>query len=250
MNQTTNGSVDHTDGSGRVVEMTVRQQLTKLSDGVDQHLEKLRASLVAAEAQALVQKAIYAALPDTLPLAPKSLSTNNVYRADASFVFEVTTRDQVLQLLEALPGVPVVLVQAGSTTFIPEERYVADARPSKVAPVNEVAYRFQTWCGHNREEFTWWTRLADKLVQVEARTKEGARAPVKVQSTTHQLSAHDSETRWHYDGLPKGILMQWSGGDHRNVAPLSVHLARGASMKDALAASQTFNAQVTSSCHC
>lgn len=251
MNQTTIEAVDHSDGSARVVEMTVRQQLDVFVESIDTHLHDLRMSLARAEDAAEVKRAICAALPASLPLVPTSLSADGqAYKANAGLVFDVTSRDQVLALVEALPGEDVVMVQGGCTTFVPEDRFVVDDRGTTMTPVGEVVYRLSTYCGKLQEEYTWWTRLANKLVQVRAKLT-GTLVPVKVYTRSVEIAPHTVQLTWDYSGLPLGNLLQFYGGGRSNVAPISVHQRRGASFKDALAGAQVTTAKATKdSCAC
>lgn len=246
MNQTTNEAADRKDGSACVVERTVRQQLDDFVAGMDTHLEELRASVLKAEAETQVKRALCAALPNALPLAPASMRAScQVYKADAEIVFDIQTRNQVVALLEALPGVPVLLVQGGSTTFVPEERFVADDRGARTTPVGDVVYRLSTWVGDLQEEYSWWTRLTDKLVKVTAKTAKGQRPSVKTRATSRPVDQDRIETTWAYEGLPSGTLMHWYGGDRSSVVPLTVHQRRGVPFNNAVQTEQSTTAKVT-----
>lgn len=260
MNQTTNKAADHAiaqglpgaDGSACVVEMTVRQQLDEFVADIDKHLAKQRAALAAEEASAEIKRALCAALPAALPLAPKKLAVGqNVYKADAEMTFVIDNEDQVLLLLQALPAVPAVLVSGGTSTFMAAERFVEDARGTKVQPIGEVVYRLCSWVGHNREEFTWWTHLAGKLVGVQAMTREGAATRARVRGHSTPCGTDEVSTVWTYENLPHGQLTRWYGGDASRMAPMTVHLLPGVTLSDALSVSQTATAKVVSSrCSC
>ncbi len=260
MNQTTYKAADSAsaqdtpgaEGGACVVEMSVRQQLDAFVADIDTHLDKLRASVVAAEALAVVKRAVCAALPPNLPLAPVSLAVGNqVYKCDAELKFDIDNEGQVLALLDALPAVPAVMVSGGTSTFMAAERFVEDQRGAKVVPIGEAVYRFSTWIGQNIEEFTWWTRLADKLVAVKATTRKGAKTRARVRGHSVQQSNDEVVTTWVYENLPQGKLTQWYGGSASSVSPITVHLAPGVTLADALSKAQTTTAQVVSNrCSC
>lgn len=250
MNQVNGNVADRTGGSNCDTGISVRQQLAQLSTAEDEQLERLRASLVVAERNARTRKELIAALPDSLPLAPKSLFVGDqVYRADARLVFEIDNREQVLALVAALPALPQVLVKAGSTAFIAEERFVPDER-TKAEPIGDVVYRLSTWCGHLNEEFSWWTRINGMLVSIDARTAENARLAVTVRPEHRPAPNGDTETLWRVSGLPNGTMMHWGGGSNRNVVPITVHTARGVSLEEALKGQQFTAASVRTHCSC
>ena len=245
MNKTMTEAADLPDGSARVVDVQVRQQLDLLLAGMDAHLDELRAGVVRTEAETAMKRTLCAALPQELPLAPDTVRVNaQVYKADAEMTFAVTSRDQVLSLLAALPGVNVVMVKGGCTTFVPEEQFVEDARGTKTVPVGEVVYRLSTWCDSLQEEYTWWTQLAGRLVYIKASTRKGTKPAVEVRGVTRALGPVMAETMWSYWGLPEGEVMQWHGGDHANVAPITVHQKRGVAFKDAAQGTRSTIARV------
>ncbi len=253
MNKTTNGAADHADGSARVVDKTVGQQLDDLLAGFDTHLTTLRASIFKAEADADIKRALVSALPTTMPLAPQSVQVGtNVYKADAELTFAFTSREQVLALVDALPGLPLVMVAGGCTTFVPEERFVVnETRGETMTPVGEVLYKLSTWVAEPQEKFSWWTRLAGRLVHVVVNTAKGTRVAVEVRGSSRSLDAERVETTWKYFGLPAGELLRWSGGDDRYLVPVTVHQKRGNSFKDAMAGKQDTLARVTADrCRC
>jgi hypothetical protein len=252
MNQTTNEAADRQEGSASVVGMTVREQLDAFLLGVDTHLSDLRASVVRAEAEADIKRAICAAFPDNLPMAPVSLRVSDgVYKADADLTFEITSRDEALALIDVLPGVTVVMVSAGCTAFVPEERFVSDERGAKVTPVGDVIYRLSSWCEALQEEYSWWTRLSGRLVHVKAKTRKGHRPPVQARASSRNLLLEKVETTWEYAGLPSGELMRWHGGDRSSAVPLTVHQRRGVAFRDAACTTQSATAKVTKNrCDC
>lgn len=252
MNQTMNEAADHVDGSSHFVGISVRQQLDALSKGMDTHLEELRAGLLRHEEQNKIKKALLSALPDELALAPESVRTGNtVYRADAELGFRVATREQVLELMDALPGVPVVMVAAGCTSFVPEERFVEDSRGTHAMPVGEVLFQYSSWCGDLQEEYSWWTKLDGLLVQVRATTNKGCQPATRSQGTSRNLGHHRVATTWSYSGLPAGSVLQWHGGSRSIVAPISVHQRKGVTFREACRSLQDFTAKVESDqCEC
>ena len=255
MNQTIIETADHSDGTSRIVEKTMRQQLDALVASVDADMAERRQALAKAEAAAVIDKAIYQALPETLPFTPKSLRVGgSVYRADAEMVFEITSRTQVADLLDALPGLPVVLVKAGTTAFIPEVQFVEkDKQGATITPIGEVVYRISTTHAFLQEEYYWWTMLADNLVRVTARTfkAQGIEAKVYPSSSRVGLAQALMQTTWYYENLPAGKLQRWHGGDHQYVVPLTVHQERGASFRAALDGKQSATAKVSSrDCGC
>jgi hypothetical protein len=171
-------------------------------------------------------------------------SSGQAYKADAELVFEITSRQQVLQLLESLPGLPVVMVAAGCTSFVPEARFEDRGKGEKVTPVGEVIFRLEKWCGYLREEFYWWAELAGSLVKVTARTSEKQRPEALVRASSERLSQDSVEVSWGYENLPAGKVMRWAGGDESYPCPVSVHQTRGTHMRTALEGSQSMTAKV------
>lgn len=256
MNQTIIGTADRMDGSIGIVEISCKQQLDAFIANIDTDLEDRRKDLIRAEALAAEKKALCAAFPETLPQAPYRLAIgSNVYKGDAELGFEVTSYDDVVRLVDALPGVPVVIVAAGCTTFIPEERYVKkEGQNDKVTPIGDVVYRLLNWVSERQEEYTWWTRLAGKLVHVVAKTKKGCAINAQVRSTSKSLDLQGKfhEVTWTYSNLPNGEVMQWSGGrTPGEVIPVSVHQARGVSFSDAVAKPMSTSCKInTQRCDC
>lgn len=255
MDKTNFEAADRKDGSAHVVDTPVSQQLAAFVADFEDHLEKLRKSVTIAEAKAAEKKRICAALPASLPLAPMSLVLeNHAYKADARFGFEVSSRDEVLALVESLPSVPVVLVNGSTSTFIPAERFVEErGNRATVTSVGDVTLRVETWLGYLREEYTWWTKLADKLVEVVATTRKDAGSITRAVGSLHPETSDTVRIDWHYDNLPAGVIMQWHGGSRTSVAPLSVHQQPGGSLKEAFEQPQRKQVSITrvrSDCYC
>ncbi len=212
--------------------------LAKLVDELDGEVADLQHQHQLALQRIVVKRELLAALPGTLPLAPAQVvATSKGRSADAELVFQVSSREEVLALVKALPGVPVVMLSSGCTSFEPEERHRADSH-TRVTPVGEVVYRLRSWCGQLREEFTWWTRLAGRLVEIRTQTADGMHAPVVTKVNTRDVSLDEVEAIWSYSKLPGGELLAWYGGDRSCVIPLSVHQRRGASLADAFSDTQ------------
>jgi hypothetical protein len=233
-------------------QLSVGLQLAVFLEKLDSGLEQQRQALSAAEARLIEKKALCAAFPDTLPMAPYSVDvTPNGYKAEAELVFEVTTRDEVLQLLDAFQALPAMILSSGCTSFIAEERFTVADAGTKVEPIGDVVYRIAHWVDVPQEEYSWWTRLAGKLVHVLAKTKKGQAVCSKVRSTVKILSPSLREVTYSYENLPDGAVLTWHGGDLRSMAPLTVHQPRGRSFRDALAKPMVAYAKVNArSCDC
>ncbi len=225
--------------------------LARLVSDLDAEVVCLHEQHQKALAGIVVKREMLSALPANLPLAPVHVVPTSPGRsADASLLFHAATREEVLLLVAALPGVPVVMLSSGCTSFEPEERHRADSHV-RVSPVGDVVYRLSTWCGELREEFTWWTRLADRLVEIRVHTAPDAKALVKTKLNTRSVSTEEVEAIWSYSGLPGGELLSWYGGDVSRVIPLSVHQPRGGSLREAFAATQvTVKTVRTQRCSC
>jgi len=230
----------------------VGPQLADFLKKLDSGLEQQRLALATAEARLIEKKVLCAAFPNTLPMAPYSVDvTPNGYNAEAELVFEVTNREEVMELLDAFPALPAMIVKSGCTSFIAEERFTAPDAGTKVEPIGDVVYRISHWVGVPQEEYSWWTRLAGKLVHVLAKTKNGHAACSKVRSTVKILSPSFREVTYNYENLPDGAVLTWHGGDLRNMAPVTVHQPRGRSFRDALAKPMVAYAKVKAqSCDC
>jgi hypothetical protein len=255
MNQTTIGTADQMDGSTGVVEISAQRQLDAFIARMDAELEDSRRDLAREEALVAEKKALCAALPKTLPQAPQKLFIgSNIYKADAELLFEVTSYDDVARLVEALPGLPVLMIQAGCTAFVPEERYIHKPNQSeKIVEVGDVIYRLSSWVENLQEEFSWWTPVSNKLVHVMAKTKKGhaVNAKAKRAIKTLDLQGVLQEVTWTYENLPAGEVMQWAGGNPTSAITVTVHQPRGTSFKDALAKPQTATVKAnTRRCDC
>lgn len=247
MNHVIAGPNFGTQGSALMVNTPVKQQMNALMSKLDADVEKCRQTLAAAEAQLVEQKGLCAAFPSTLPMAPHHIAiTPGHYNAEAELVFEVTTREEVLQLLDAFPGVPVVMLQAGCTSFIAEEQATEPETGTKVVPIGEVVYRLANWVGNAQEEYTWWTHLDGKLVHVLAKTKKGHAVCATVKSSTRTLGPNLYEATYYYENLPDGVITTWFGGSSKDMVPVSVHQPRGRSFRDAVARPMTTTAKANS----
>lgn len=238
--------------SSDTVSVPVQQQMNALMSKLDADLEKSRQALAAAEAQLVEQKGLCAAFPSTLPMAPHHIAiTPGNYNAEAELVFEVTTRDQVLQLLDAFPGVPAVMLKGGCSSFMAEERVTKAEPGTEILPIGEVVYRLADWVERGQEEYTWWTRLDGKLVHVLAKTKRGHGVCATVRSSTKTLGPNMYEATYSYENLPDGVITLWYGGSSKNMVPVSVHQPRGRSFRDAVAKPMTTTAKANSRpCEC
>jgi hypothetical protein len=257
MTKETNEVAAREDDSAGVVAKTVQEQLIALQAGMDEHLNDLRLEVIAAEAAVQAKKALCALLPADLPLAPTGIRMQEtVYLADASLAFEVVSREQVLQLLAALPGVDAVKVQGGTCAFVPDERFTPNnCKNAVVTPIGEVVYRVSSGLRGLKEEYSWWTRLGDKLVRIVASNEKCPQAKARPSSRTHSRfgSVEDRQetTTWDYTDLPKGQVTRWYGGNASNLVPLSVHVPRGSSMMEALSLTMSAQATVVSNkCSC
>lgn len=234
-----------------IEQLPVGQQLAVFLEKLDSDVEQRRQALATVEARLLEKKALCAAFPDTLPMAPYSVDVTPNWRAEAELVFEVTTREEVLQLVDAFQALPAMMLSSGCTSFIAEERFTDAKAGTKAQPIGDVVYRISHWVGVPQEEYSWWTRLDGKLVHVLAKTKNGIAACTKVRATVRILSPSLREVIYNYENLPDGEVLTWHGGDLRSMVPVTVHQPRGRSFRDALAKPRATYAKVNaSSCDC
>lgn len=233
-------------------QLPVGLQMVAFLGKLDSEVEQSRRMLATAEENLTEKKTLCAAFPSTLPMAPYNLAiTPNGYKAEAELVFEVTTREEVLLLLDALPGVPVMMLRGGCTTFIAEERFTTADVGTQVVPVGEVVYRIAHWVDGPQEEYTWWTHLGDRLVHVLAKTKKGHAACATVRSTSKLIAATVYDVTYNYEKLPSGVITTWYGGSLQSMVPVTVHQLRGRSFRDAVANPMTTSAKVTDrNCNC
>jgi hypothetical protein len=227
MTNTFDKAVDQLDGSVCSVETTVKQGLEAFQADMDAHLQRLREALTRSEADTVAKKSLCALLPDGLPAVPSSLRVGGaVYKADAELTFEGVSRTQALELFKTLPGVPVLYVSEGTSTYVPEVRFVPrEPNTAKVTPVGTLVYRLDTWTQGLREEYSWWTLLGDALVYVKAYSGP-ATCYASAKALSVMLNSEQQETRWTYENLPTGEVVRWYGGDSRRVVPLTVHVSR------------------------
>lgn len=252
MSQNTDTPVVDLQRSTGAPQIPVGLQLAGFLEKLESDMEAQRQALAMAEACFLEKKALCAAFPDTLPMAPYGIAiTPKGYKAEAELVFEVTTRDEVLRLLDVFPGLPVMMLQGGCTSFIAEERFTKAEAGTTAVPLGEVVYRLAHWVDTPQEEYIWWTRLADKLVHVVAKTKSGRAVCSKVRSIVKTLSPVLKEVTYNYENLPDGVVLTWHGGSLRSMVPVTVHQPRGRSFRDAVAKPMAISAKATArSCEC
>jgi len=236
MTQATVSTVVESNEHSSTAPVSVSQQLATFLDKLDEDVAQSRRMLATAEARLVEKKALCAAFPPTLPMAPYNIViTPDGYKAQAELSFEVTTRAEVLQLLDAFPCVPAVMLKAGCSSFMAEER-VTEAEPgTTVELIGEVVYRLATWCGAAQEEYFWWTHLAGKLVYVLAKTKEGGKVCATATSSVKTLNPTLHEVTYNYANLPDGVVTTWHGGSLRSMVPVTVHQKRGGSFREAVA---------------
>lgn len=252
MTQAIVGTVFESQGSIGTAQIPVGQQMDAFLSKLDADVAQSRRMLATAEAHLVEKKALCAAFPSTLPVAPYNIAiTPGAHKAEAELFFEVTTREEVLQLLDAFPGVPVVMWQAGCTSFIAEERSTEADAGAKAVPIGEVIYRLAHWVDAPQEEYTWWTHLAGKLVHVLAKTKKGHAVCSTATSSIKSLTPTVHEVTYNYGNLPDGVVTKWHGGSLQTMVPVTVHQPRGSSFRDAVAKPMSASAKVNArNCDC
>lgn len=231
----------------------VAEGIALLMSGIESEVEKLRGSLANAELSAVARKAFLRALPASLPQAPSGIQVELGSDRTPLLQFKLTNPAEMLPLLEALPGEPLLMVSGGCTSFEPEETYSAASLKAheKVTPIGNVVYRLSHWVSALQEEFRWWTHLDGRMVEVRATTAEASRTRARVRNSSRALSSETTETLWSYENLPKGEVLAWYGGSRRTVTPLTVHVAREVDWRDAMTGAQTYNHWVTAAdCLC
>lgn len=251
MTQAIAGTVSESQHSLGAPHIPGSPQMAAFFDKLDSDVEKSRRALAAAEANLIEKKALCAAFPSTLPMAPHNLViTPAGHKAEADLIFEVATREEVLKLLDAFPGVPVLMLQGGCTSFVAEERFTEQVG-TKATPVGEVVYRLATWVNGPQEEYFWWTHLAGKLVHVLAKTKDGGPVRATATCSTRSLSHTEHEATYSYGNLPDGIVTSWHGGSSQRLIPVTVHQSRGRSFRDAVAKPMDASAKtIADNCIC
>jgi hypothetical protein len=221
--------------------------LAKLSKDV----ELARAALENAQLRAVEIAALCASMRQAAPVAPRSVRRlDSLLPGYAEAVFEVSNREEALTLLGQLPGVPVVCISGGCTSFQPE----ALAKPrggEKVEPVGPVVYRLEkNYAGALEETFSWWTQLGEHLVKVSTAPAKGTPPAATAQGHSRR-NGRDMLTRWAYGGLPEGKTLFWYGGSSQRPSPVSVHFARDADVPSALRADKIAAHGVTTpACEC
>jgi hypothetical protein len=221
--------------------------LAKLSKDV----ELARAALENAQLRAVEIAALCADLTRVTAAVPRSVRRrDSLLPGYAEVVFEVSNREEALTLLGQLPGVPVVCISGGCTSFQPE----ALAKPrggEKTEPVGPVVYRLEkNYAGALEETFFWWTQLGEHLVKVSAASAKDI-PPAATAQGYSKRNGRDMLTRWAYGGLPEGKTLFWYGGSSHRPSPVSVHFARDADVASALRADKTAAHGVTTpACEC
>lgn len=232
---------------------SVAEGLTLLMSDIESEVEKLRVSLANAELSAVARKAFLRALPASLPQAPSGIQVELGSDRTPLLQFKLTNPAEMLPLLEALPGEPLLMVSGGCTSFEPEETFTPSASRAheKLTPVGPVYYRLSHWVSRLQEEFCWWTRLDGRLVEVRAVTADGGATRARVRGSSQPLGQMTIETSWTYENLPKGEVLHWYGGSRSSVSPVTVHVARGADWREAMAGAQSSRHLVTTAaCDC
>ena len=245
---TNSEAVDRKDGSTRFVDAAVAGGIHQLMASIDEKLDVSRKALALVEANAQASKLLCEHLPANLPLAPKSISMRDtVYRADAELLFEIHDAQQACELSECLLPVPVTLVSAGCTTFVPTARYRHEAQTGdKVKAIGGVQFR----TGHGCDTVSWWTEVNGLLVHVVAKTPENAPRKTGAMLLSRRMrDAHTEEGTWTYQGLPAGTIIAWYTS--RGYPELSVYQSPDVSFRQALARPQEYVASgVLRRCEC
>lgn len=163
-------------------------------------VEKERAAL----AKAVENTARLEAFAETLPFLPwanpKSVSASAGYLRDASLRFTETSRQVVLDLLDAFPPVAVNRYTNGAIVSVVPAGREAEAKVDETTakPIAPLKFRFT----FGREEFRWWTQQGGLLTEVEVLIESGLRASAR---PLHNVSEADRGTFiWAYSGLPEG----------------------------------------------
>lgn len=156
-----------------------------------------------------------------------------------TLTFQGLSRSNVLQLFELFPGVAVVMVSSGSTSFIPHETYKEEPRTT-VTPIAPLVYRLSTWVGDLREEYYWWTKIADKLVKICVTNDAVAQCVAKVKAVHTTLSKEMAQGHFNYSDLPGGTTLQWYSSGSAT-PPLSVHFEDVANWPEQFFATKAFS---------
>lgn len=211
----------------------IAQQIQDLPSKMDESLVSLKEAFHTAENEVLLKKKLCALLPANLPMAPSGMDGSRyVSKAEVGLDFSNVSREQALQLLSVLPGLPLQFVVGGVAAFVPEELEIpSNHRYDKLIPIGEMVYRISDWLGKTREKYFWWTRLGDMLVRVTATSSEKTDAIVK-----HRIirdSASFRKVHWYYEKLPKGEVTRWYSSGVKTLVPLTVHVPREQSIVEA-----------------
>lgn len=237
MNANKSDAEDRKDVSKRFVDAITRQGIETLLEESDQTIEEAHVALEKAIVAAGIRRLVCKELPDKLPCAPTHIRVDaTVYKADLELSFTVSGAEQACDLADLLPPVPLVMVKAGCTAFVPKARFV-EREGDKVEDIAGVVYRQEP----AYDEFFWWSEIAGRLARISARTREGA--PRKHGATVlrrKRLSEHAEEWTWTYEGLPAGKILQWASGS--DLPRLSVTQRPDMTLRQALAKPQNYMA--------
>lgn len=171
-----------------------------------------------------IKKRVVALVPRTLPLPVRSVSASG-YKCDAGLGFEVTTREEALALMQALPAVPAVLLRqrGGTSSFMPAERFAGPLKTGQTCTaVAPFIFSVDGYGGgYTKEETFWWTRLGELLVKVSAQVRRDRVGTVTIRAA--RVSDFDTRLKFTYEGMPPAECIYWSPGDKRDPGEVTAY---------------------------
>jgi hypothetical protein len=186
-----------------------------------------------------LKRRIVDAMPPRLALKAATLHASG-YKCEASMKFVMTERKQALVLLEQLPPVDVVLLRESCTSLIPKERFDGVLKPSqRVEDIAPVHFNVEGYGGgHVSEEYVWWTRVADLLLQVRVSLERTCAGGVFIRAL-HQRFEEGAPYHWQFDNVPAGLGIDWWGATYANAGRTTVYWLPTDDYKDKLLTTTT-----------
>ena len=166
-----------------------------------------------------IKRALLAALPANLPI-PVKMVTATAHKAQGTVWFDVTSREDILALLEVLVPVPLVLLRDGFVTFLPRAAFDGEPKPGqRVTAVQPFLYKVDANAKYASAHAEWWTEMNGGLVKVRAELPRDDYAIKRIPS--QQTAA--MEFKWQFTGLPAAEAIRWWGSDKETPPTLTLY---------------------------
>lgn len=165
------------------------------------------------------KRTILAALPANLPI-PVKMVTATAHKAKGTVWFDVTSRQDILSLLEVLAPAPLVLLRDGFVTFLPRAAFDGQPKPGQqVTAIQPFLYKVDANAKYASAHAEWWTEMNGDLVKVRAELPRDDYAIKHIRPQQTGVKEH----KWQFTGLPSAEIIRWWGSDKETPPTLTLY---------------------------